>query len=83
MCLPQQRRHFDYFIDINSNRIIFQDKHVNRWFIGVIRDDNPRGRKYLVVYERDDLWYTTHLKKNKGEFISTDLWEMYVQQYDL
>lgn len=49
--------------------------------LGVIRDNMRRS--YLIVFEAEELWKTTALKKKHGKFIETDLWELYVQQYDL
>ena len=80
MCLSH--RHIsEFFIDVNSNRVIFLHKLKQKWKVGVIRD--VRKRTYFVVYEDGDSWGTITLKKKKGKFLPTDAWELYVQQYDL
>lgn len=66
----------DYFIDVNSHRILFVHKGV--WCTGIVRE--TMKREYLVVYEFDGDWEITTLLKSNAEFISPDLWDLYYEQ---
>ena len=79
MCLAKQGGVF--YIDVNSNRIFFFDNTAQQWRVGVIRE--KVGRRYIVILEAGESYAVTYMKTSRGKFLETDVWEMYMEEYNI